>query len=119
MSRTFRVVAALTLLSATVAQPAVSQARPPQGKLTLDQYLDWEDAQSPQLSPDGSQVIYTRRWVDKMNDKWETTLWVMNADGSPRRTISASLPSIRTTPCPPIWTWSAVGCSTLRRASTR
>ena len=56
-------------------------------KLTLDQYLDWEDAQSPQLSPDGSQVIYTRRWVDKMNDKWETTLWVMNADGSHARQL--------------------------------
>jgi len=86
-SRLFRVATSLTLLTAALAQPAYSQQRPAQNKLALEQYLDWEDAQSPQLSPDGSQVIYTRRWVDKMNDKWETTLWVMNADGSHARQL--------------------------------
>ena len=72
----------------TLSAPfAGAQARPAQNKLNLEQYLDWEDVQSPQLSPDGSQVIYTRRWVDKMNDKWETTLWLMNVDGSRPRQL--------------------------------
>ena len=36
--------------------------------LTLDTYLDMETVSDPQLSPDGSQIIYTRGWIDKMND---------------------------------------------------
>ena len=53
--------------------------------IRLDQYLDWEDVQDPQISPDGKQVIYGRRFVDKMNDSWETALWIMNIDGSRNR----------------------------------
>src|SRR4051812_2247492 len=50
--------------------------------LRLDQYLDWEDVQDPQLSPDGKLVIYTRRWIDKVNDQWTSSVWIMGADGS-------------------------------------
>jgi dipeptidyl aminopeptidase/acylaminoacyl peptidase len=59
----------------------------PQSKITLEQYLDWREVQNPQLSPDGAQVIYTRRWIDKMNDRWETSLFIMNADGSHQRSL--------------------------------
>ena len=45
-------------------------------------YLDMEQVADPQLSPDGTQVIYTRRWVDTMADDWASSLWIMNADGS-------------------------------------
>ncbi|MGA9768524.1 MAG: S9 family peptidase [Blastocatellia bacterium] len=55
------------------------------GKLTLDLWLDWETVQSPQISPDGSQIIYTRRWTDKINDKYEGDIWIMNSDGSKNR----------------------------------
>ena len=68
------------------AQQAAPAAQPQQiAKLTLEQYFDLEDVQDPQLSPDGKQVIYTRRWVDKLNDRWESSLWIMNADGSRSR----------------------------------
>jgi Tol biopolymer transport system component len=39
----------------------------------------------PQLSPDSAQIIYTRGWIDKINDKRESSLWIMNADGSKNR----------------------------------
>lgn len=55
------------------------------GKVTLDLWLDWETVQSPQISPDGSQIIYTRRWTDKVNDKYESDIWIMNSDGSKNR----------------------------------
>src|SRR5215216_1849504 len=55
------------------------------GKLTLDLYLDWEYVSSPQLSPDGSQVVYARRWTDKVNDKFDSDIWIMNADGTKNR----------------------------------
>ena len=66
------------------AQPT-APAQPQMAKLSLEQYFDLEDVQDPQLSPDGKQIIYTRRWVDKLNDRWESSLWIMNADGSRSR----------------------------------
>ncbi len=64
---------------------AESQDKPRADRLTLDTFLDMETAADPQLSPDGSQIIYTRGWVDKMNDRRESALWIMNADGSRNR----------------------------------
>jgi dipeptidyl aminopeptidase/acylaminoacyl peptidase len=29
--------------------------------------------------------VYTRRYVDKLNDKWESALWIVNADGTHNR----------------------------------
>ena len=55
------------------------------GRLTVDRYLSWEDVENAQLSPDGQQVIYTRRWVDAVNDNWESSLWIMNVDGKKNR----------------------------------
>ncbi len=57
-------------------------------RLTLDTLLDMETVADPQLSPDGSQIIYTRGWVDKMNDQRESALWIMNADGSRNRFLA-------------------------------
>ncbi len=54
-------------------------------KLTVEQYLDWEFVAAPQISPDGSQIVYTRRWTDKLNDKYESDIWMVNADGSRNR----------------------------------
>jgi dipeptidyl aminopeptidase/acylaminoacyl peptidase len=68
------------------AQPA--RTAPPTNRLTYADYLDWEDVQSPELSPDGKQIIYTRRWIDKLNDRWESSLWIMQADGSRPRFLT-------------------------------
>lgn len=56
-------------------------------RVALEQYLDWEEVQAPQLSPDGAQILFGRRWVDKMNDKWESSIWLMNADGTHQRAL--------------------------------
>ena len=76
-------------LSLAGAQQAVTQQATavPKNHIALEQYLDWEDVQSPQLSPDGTQILFTRRWVDKMNDKWESSVWIMNADGTHQRSL--------------------------------
>ena len=80
-----RLAAALLPLAAATPAPA----QQPNTKLTLDQYLEWETVQAPRLSPDGKQLVYARRWVDKLNDRWETTLWMMNIDGSRNRALLA------------------------------
>lgn len=74
-------VAVLTLAAA----PLTSQERPSDTLLTVNRYLDYETAGEPKVSPDGSQVIWTRRYVDKMKDNFESALWLMNADGGRQR----------------------------------
>src|SRR5438045_7336522 len=74
------VVAAFALPATAFPQETASDTL-----LTVDHYLDWEQPGDPQISPDGSQIVYTRRWVNKMEDKWESALWIMSADGSRQR----------------------------------
>ncbi|HVL68301.1 MAG TPA: S9 family peptidase [Vicinamibacterales bacterium] len=78
--------ACATALTATASLNAQRQDPAPRAdRLTLDTYLEMETVSDPQLSPDGRQVIYTRGWIDKMNDRRESALWIMNADGSRNR----------------------------------
>lgn len=52
---------------------------------TLESYLNYETVADPRISPDGSQIVYTRRWIDRRADRWESSLWIMDADGSRNR----------------------------------
>lgn len=54
-------------------------------RLTLERYLEWEAVADPQISPDGQRIVYTRRWIDVQKDRWQSSLWIMNADGSAQR----------------------------------
>jgi dipeptidyl aminopeptidase/acylaminoacyl peptidase len=74
-------IAAL-LLAGLAGATTTAAAQQSRARLTLADYLDLEDVQAPRLSPDGRQIIFTRRWIDKLNDRWESSLWIMNADGS-------------------------------------
>jgi len=67
------------------APTLIAAQAPVTDRLTLDQYLEYETVSDPQISPDGAQIIYTRGWVDKQNDRRETSLWIMNADGGKNR----------------------------------
>jgi dipeptidyl aminopeptidase/acylaminoacyl peptidase len=58
-----------------------------QDRLAVSDWLDWERVSDPRISPDGSQVVYTRRWVDKLSDSWESSIWIVNADGSRNRQL--------------------------------
>lgn len=59
-----------------------------QNRLTVNLFLDWEWVSLPQISPDGSQIAYTHRWTNKINDIFETDIWIMNADGSRKRFLA-------------------------------
>lgn len=59
-----------------------AQVQPADTLFQVERYLDYETVQSPRISPDGNAVVFGRRAVDKMKDSWETSLWIMNADGS-------------------------------------
>src|SRR5438270_11221427 len=56
--------------------------------LTTEHWLDWERVSDAQISPDGSRIVYTRQHVNKLEDKWESNLWILNADGSQHRFLA-------------------------------
>jgi len=55
--------------------------------IQLEDFLDFESVSNPQVSPDGSQILYTRTRIDKLNDKRISTLWLMKSDGSRNRQL--------------------------------
>lgn len=57
----------------------------PVDTLSVSDYLEFEQVRDPQISPDGSRIVYTRRWVNQQTDRWESALWLMDADGSRQR----------------------------------
>ena len=79
------VAVAAALVAATAAPPSAVAQDEPDGTLRLETYLDWEWVGSPQLSPDASEILYTRTLVDKINDRRASSIWIMNADGSKKR----------------------------------
>ena len=86
MPRVASLFAAGFVLVLAAGPPAAAQEQ--EDRLTLDLYVDWEQVRSPQVSPDGEQIVYTRRWIDKINDRWKSSLWIMNADGSRSRHLT-------------------------------
>ena len=79
--------AAMVLLGAAVAVPSWAQGRP-DTLLSVERYLDLEQVSDPQISPDGKTVVYSRSHVDKVNDRWESELWIVNADGTKNRFLT-------------------------------
>lgn len=69
---------------ALTAQPAPAAASLAD-RLTIADYFNWEDVANPALSPDGRQILYTRTWIDQLNDRRESSVWIMNADGTKNR----------------------------------
>jgi dipeptidyl aminopeptidase/acylaminoacyl peptidase len=90
---TFRRTVATTVLLLAVAAPlgaqqqAAAQLQQQAQRLTLEHFLELETLSNPQISPDGRQIIYTRGWVDPVNDRRSSTVWIMNADGSRARSL--------------------------------
>lgn len=56
-----------------------AQETPSDTLLTVQHYLEFEQVSDPQLSPDGSTIVFTRRWVNKLEDRFDAALWIMNA----------------------------------------
>lgn len=75
-------VLGVAILAVVAAQPMLAQQR---DRLTVADYLNYEQVSDPQISPDGRTVVYARQWVDQINDRWESAIWVMDANGARQR----------------------------------
>ena len=57
--------------------------------------FDLEWATDPQVSPDGSTIVYIRKSNDIMKDRERSNLWQVSADGSDHRPLYSGLNSVR------------------------
>ncbi len=67
--------------------------------LTDETYLEMETVGGPNISPDGKHILFTRGWVDQMNDRAASNLWITDVEGMRiRELISTSVrPPARST----------------------
>ena len=87
MSRAGFTMLAVVPLFAIASSDASAQEKRSDTLLTVEHYLDFEQVAAPQISPDGRQVVYTRRYVNKLEDRFDASLWIMNVDGSHNRML--------------------------------
>jgi len=52
-------------------------------------YMEMESIRSPSISPDGQSIIFSRQWVDKVNDRSASNLWITDSDGRRIRELTA------------------------------
>ena len=76
----------LALLS--LALPGYGADSGAAGRFTVGKYLDLQTAGAPQISPDGSQIVYTRGSINKQEDKHQSAIWIVNSDGSHHRFLA-------------------------------
>jgi dipeptidyl aminopeptidase/acylaminoacyl peptidase len=81
-------VAVLAAFIAATVAPLAAQETPSPTRLTTEHYFDLERISNAQISPDGARIVYARQQANKIEDKWESALWIMNADGSQHRFLT-------------------------------
>nr|WP_297788345.1 S9 family peptidase [uncultured Allomuricauda sp.] len=59
-----------------------------QSNLELLDIFNMEYVSDPQISPDGSRIIYVRNFKDVMTDRNLSNLWIINFDGSNNRPLT-------------------------------
>ena len=84
-----RVVLSASLALATVVPSWAADEEKPSQNLEVMDVFQLEYAADPQISPDGSQIIYARTFMDIMKDRRRSNLWIINADGSDHRPLTS------------------------------
>ncbi len=75
-----------------IATPqAAGTVRSSGGGLQPMDLFDLQLATDPRISPDGSTIVYVRRFADVMTDRWYGNLWQVAFDGSDHRPITSGL----------------------------
>lgn len=58
---------------------------------TVHDYFNFEWVSDPQISPDGSKIIYVRNFMDITTDKFYSNLWIINFNGTDNRPLTSGL----------------------------
>ena len=80
-------IAAFTLFFLILPQSYAQQSDSDK-MLDLDMYWQLQSAGNPQISPDGEHVVYTRGWIDQIEDARKSEIWIMRANGERKRFLA-------------------------------
>ena len=107
----------LPALVSWAAFTAVAQETRSATRLTNDHYFDFERVSNAQISPDGARIVYTRQQANKIEDRWDSSLWIMNADGSQHRFLTQRLQPALVVPMESAFSTSPMESRAARRSS--
>ena len=74
---------------ALLVYPRVLPAQGAANKLGVMDEFQIQLATDPQISPDGKEIVYVRRFADPMTDRRYSNLWMVNADGTDHRPLTS------------------------------
>lgn len=77
----------IAVLILSIALPLAAQETPANHISAMD-IFNFQYALDPQISPDGTKIVYVRRFADIMSDKRDSNLWIINADGTENRPLT-------------------------------
>ena len=88
MPRPYRGILMLVLTAACSASPGVVGADGATSRLMARDVFDLEWAGDPQISPDGTQVIYARTFMDLKADVRRSNQWLVATEGKRHRPLT-------------------------------
>ncbi len=72
-----------------ILSPSITLAQQKSPKLLdIDTFMEMETVGDPEISPDGENIIFTRTWVDKVNDRSNSNLWIVDVEGKKARELT-------------------------------
>ncbi|HSR50770.1 MAG TPA: S9 family peptidase [Acidobacteriota bacterium] len=81
---------ALIMAAAVQAAEPADESKPDNRHFEARDVFELEYAADPQISPDGSRIVYVRRSMDIMKDRARGALWIIGSDGSGHRPLTSS-----------------------------
>ncbi|HXH83027.1 MAG TPA: S9 family peptidase [Candidatus Tectomicrobia bacterium] len=56
--------------------------------LDKDTFMEMESIAAPAISPDGTQIVFSREWIDQMKDQSRSNLWIVDVDSGRLRELT-------------------------------
>jgi dipeptidyl aminopeptidase/acylaminoacyl peptidase len=82
------VLAFAGVVFAWLLMPAPAAAQVKQGVLDKDTFMDMETVSNAAISPDGTQIVFSRGWVDKLKDQARSNIWIVDTAGTRLRELT-------------------------------
>lgn len=89
MINTVRRILVLTLVLGLIGAMAPAFSQQKVKLLDKETFLEMESVGNPSISPDGQQIIFTRTWVNKMRDEYNSNLWIVDVAGTRVRELTS------------------------------
>ncbi len=99
MRKLFPLFWAVGLLMVSAGSFHVAALQQNSNLLGMDTYLEMESVGSPRISPDGGHILFTRGSVDKMNDRNQSNLMIMDLETERIRELTTGSFTVSS----PIW----------------